>query len=248
MATEETVSAIAKALGEADEIPLAQIAGVVQALGEEQARTLLTETLEIEGKGGMMLPDGSRKRSPGGVFFFLSRQRLSVDDKHRIFRAPKPAKPPSSSAPETSPFPRRRVIEVAPARPAPASRPPRPGFLPPELPVAVKRVKVREAIQQALTALPAEDQYGLLLDFLADLHERLGYRVPESQRTPSVFESADASRRRHGRAAVVAASDPRTGVGPHLDERASREPGGAERAQASRGQPLEAQLTPRFEC
>jgi Phosphorylated adapter RNA export protein, RNA-binding domain len=188
MATEETVSAIAKALGEADEIPLAQIAGVVQALGEEQARTLLTETLEIEGKGGMMLPDGSRRRSPGGVFFFLSRQRLSVDDKHRIFRAPKPAKPPSSSAPETSPFPRRRVIEVAAARPAPASRPPRPGFLPPELPVAVKRVKVREAIQQALTALPAEDQYGLLLDFLADLHERLGYRVPESQRTPSVFD------------------------------------------------------------
>jgi hypothetical protein len=183
MATEETVSTIAKALGESDEIPMGQIAGVVRVLGEEPSLKLLEETREIESKGGMMLPDNSRRRSIGGVFFFLARQKLSQDDKLAIFRAAKPAKPASSPAGEDSTrFPRRRVIDVAPARPSPA-RAPRPGFLPPELPVAVRRVKVREAVQTSLSSLPSEDQYGVLLDLIAELHDQLGYRVPESQRS-----------------------------------------------------------------
>jgi hypothetical protein len=186
MATEDTVSTIAQALGESDEIPLGQISGVVRALGEELSRKLLEETLQIEAKGGMMLPDNSRKRTPGGVFFFLARQKLSQEDKLAIFRAAKPAKPAAPSAPEVSPFPRRRVIDVAPARPM-QTRAPRPGFLPPELPVAVRRVKVREAVQAALSALPAEDQYSVLLDIMAELHDKLGYRVPESQR-PHAFD------------------------------------------------------------
>src|SRR5678810_1201687 len=94
MATEETVSTIAKALGESDEIPLGQISGVVRALGEELCLKLLAETQDIEAKGGMMLPDNSRKRTMGGVFFFLARQKLSQEDKLAIFRA---AKPKSSS-------------------------------------------------------------------------------------------------------------------------------------------------------
>lgn len=181
MATEETVSTIAKALGESDEIPLGQIGGVVRVLGEELSLKLLEETREIENKGGMMLPDNSRKRSIGGVFFFLARQKLSHEDKLAIFRAPKPAKPASASGADSTRFPRRRVIDVAPARPAPG-RPPRAGFIPPELPVAVRRVKVREAVQSSLSSLPNEDQYAVLLDLIAELHDRLGYRVPESQR------------------------------------------------------------------
>jgi len=186
MATEETVSTIAKALGESDELPVTQITGVVRVLGEELSLKLLEETKQIESKGGMMLPDNSRKRTPGGVFFFLARQKLSQEDKLIIFRAPKPAKAPASEqpAPSESRFPRRRVIDVAPSRPL-SNRPPRPGFIPPELPVAVKRVKVKETLVGALGSLPAEDQYSLLLDILAELHDRLGYRVPESQR-PSV--------------------------------------------------------------
>jgi hypothetical protein len=188
MATEETVSTIAKALGESDEIPLGQIAGVVRALGDELCLKLLAETQQIEAKGGMMLPDNSRKRTLGGVFFFLARQKLSQEDKLAIFRAPKPAKPASTRSEESTPFPRRRVIDVAPARPPSSSaRSPRVGFLPPELPVAVRRVKVREAIQSSLTNLPADDQYGVLLDLIAELHEKLGYRVPESQR-PQAFD------------------------------------------------------------
>lgn len=186
MATEDTVSTIAKALGESDEIPVGQISGVVRSLGEELSLKLLEETQQIEAKGGMMLPDNSRKRTAGGVFFFLARQKLSHEDKLAIFRAPKPAKPASTPAPEVSAFPRRRVIEVAPARPM-QTRAPRPGFLPPELPVAVRRVKVREAVQSALASLPAEDQYSVLLDLMAELHDKLGYRVPDSQR-PHAFD------------------------------------------------------------
>jgi hypothetical protein len=186
MATEDTVSTIAKALGESDEIPLTQIRGVVGVLGEEVSLKLLEETKQIEDKGGMMLPDNSRKRTPGGVFFFLARQKLSHEDKLVIFRAPKPVKAPVSertAQADANRFPRRRVIDVAPSRPT-SNRPPRPGFLPPELPVAVRRVKVREAIQTSLGSLPQEDQYSVLLDIMAELHDRLGYRMPEAPRAP----------------------------------------------------------------
>jgi hypothetical protein len=184
MATEETVSTIAKALGESDEVPLFQITGVVRVLGEETAQKLLAETQEIEKNGGMMLPDGSRKRTPGGVFFFLARQKLSQADKLAIFRPPKEPKAPSSSAGGENRFPRRRVIDVAPARPATPARSPRAGFVPPELPIAVKRVKAREHALAAVAGLPLEEQYAVLVELLAELHDKLGYRVPESQRTP----------------------------------------------------------------
>ncbi len=76
MATEDTVNTIAKALGEVDEQPMTQITGVVKALGDETSLSLLEETKRIEASGGMMLPDNSRKRTPGGVFF-SSRARSS---------------------------------------------------------------------------------------------------------------------------------------------------------------------------
>ena len=188
MATEETVSTIAKALGESDEVPLFQIAGVVRVLGEDTAQKLLAETQETEKNGGMMLPDGSRKRTLGGVFFFLARQKLSQADKLAIFRPPKEPKAPSSATSDANRFPRRRVIEVAPARPAaPVARTPRTGFVPPELPLAVRKVKAREHALAAVAGLPLEDQYGVLVEVLAELHDKLGYRVPESQR-PAPFE------------------------------------------------------------
>lgn len=186
MATDETVSTIAKVLGESEEIPLSQIAGVVRALGEDTARTLLDETKEIEAKGGMMLPDNSRKRSAGGVFFFLARQKLSRDDKLAIFRPPKEPKSstsvPSAPQSESSPFPRRRVIEVAPSSRTPQSRPPRSGgFVPPDLPDAVRRVRAREGVLSAVSGLPRETQYDVLLEVIAELHDQLGYRTPESR-------------------------------------------------------------------
>jgi hypothetical protein len=144
MASDQTINIIAKALGEADEGPLAQIKAVVDNLGDQACLTLLAETEKIEKAGGLMRGDGSGRRSPGGVFFFLARQRLPRDIRAAIFNdkkprdpnapksAPAPAKsttagasagaaaPPSSS----SGLPRRRVFEVVPAsKPAPTVAP-----------------------------------------------------------------------------------------------------------------------------
>jgi hypothetical protein len=137
MASEQTINTIAKALGEADEGPVEQIKAVMDNLGEQACLTLLAETDKIEKAGGLMRGDGSGRRSPGGVFFFLARQRLPRDVRAAIFndkkprdpRAPastppaaKPAKPGAASAavPPSGGLPRRRVFEVVPAsKPSP---------------------------------------------------------------------------------------------------------------------------------
>jgi len=78
---------IAAQLGETERGPLGQVGRVVGRLGADQARTFLTRTQEIEAAGGLMLPDGSRRRTPGGVFFHLVRadDNLSREDRLYIF-------------------------------------------------------------------------------------------------------------------------------------------------------------------
>ena len=100
MASDQTINTIAKALGEADEGPLAQIKAVVDNLGDQACLTLLAETEKIEKAGGLMRGDGSGRRSPGGVFFFLARQRLPRDVRAAIFNDKKPRDP---NAPKSAP-------------------------------------------------------------------------------------------------------------------------------------------------
>lgn len=189
MATaEDTVSQIAKTLGEVEEIPLFQITGIVRVLGEEGAQALLKETLDIEKGGGMLLADGTRRRSPGGVFFQLARRKLPAEEKKNIFREKKaeaeaapassrtpsvaPSQPPAPLGADASRFTRRRVVEVVAPR-APG-RPAKPGtFSPPELPSALTRARIRQQVTQAVAPLPIEEQYHLLLDLLADIHDRV---------------------------------------------------------------------------
>ena len=75
---------IADQLGETDAEPRAQIERVVEVCGAETAQTVLDETLATEAAGGLTVPDGSRRRTPGGVFFHLLRQRIDRDDWKRI--------------------------------------------------------------------------------------------------------------------------------------------------------------------
>jgi len=196
MATEDTISHIAKSLGEVDEIPLSQITGIVRVLGEEGALSLLAETSDIEKGGGMMLADGTRRRSPGGVFFQLARRKLPADEKKIIFREKKPesspadAPPPSStSGSDASRFPRRRVVEVVPARGSAPLRPKQSGaggFQPPELPSALTRARIRQQVTQAVAPLPLEEQYHLLLDLIADIHDRVqGGSSQQSSNNPA---------------------------------------------------------------
>ncbi len=84
-ANSTVVVAIAGQLGETAAGPRHQIARIVDELGEERARALLAEALAIEGRGGLLLPDGSRRRTPGGVFFHLVRTQASPEEVGRIF-------------------------------------------------------------------------------------------------------------------------------------------------------------------
>ena len=64
----ETANMIAARLGETEESVCQQFVSIVKALGRTQAHALFEQTLQIEQNGGMMLPDHSRRRTPGGVF------------------------------------------------------------------------------------------------------------------------------------------------------------------------------------
>ncbi|MBZ0294971.1 MAG: hypothetical protein K8L99_20580 [Anaerolineae bacterium] len=80
------VQRISKALKETDRKPQIQIAKIVRICGLEFADAVLAETLEIEESGGMMLMDGSRRRTTGGIFFYLCRQKLEPPIRDQIFQ------------------------------------------------------------------------------------------------------------------------------------------------------------------
>jgi hypothetical protein len=69
---QETAAMIADELGETEKIPRAQIVTIVRGLGRTQARRLLQQALDLEANGGMMVLDGSRRRTLGGIYFHLA--------------------------------------------------------------------------------------------------------------------------------------------------------------------------------
>ena len=77
-----TASAIAKVLHESCHVLLAR---ALKVLGQERCVELLAEALTIEHQGGLWLKDGSRKRTLGGVFLELCRERSTPEEKRKIF-------------------------------------------------------------------------------------------------------------------------------------------------------------------
>jgi len=82
---EQLVAQIAMTLGETDLAAIRQLRRIVRHTEAERALTWLTEALAIETAGGQMLPDGSRRRTPGGVYFRLVRQQLTPQERSLIF-------------------------------------------------------------------------------------------------------------------------------------------------------------------
>jgi hypothetical protein len=72
-ARDQAAKEIATRLGETELGALQQIMKVVDFLGREKAQQLLQETMTIEANGGMPTLDGTRRRSPGGVFLWLAK-------------------------------------------------------------------------------------------------------------------------------------------------------------------------------
>ena len=77
-----TVLEIAKQLNE----PNTELIGkIVNAIGIERVSEYLQKTLTIEAEGGMMTRDGERRRTPGGVFFYVVKDNLSKAEQKQIF-------------------------------------------------------------------------------------------------------------------------------------------------------------------
>jgi hypothetical protein len=74
---------IADALGETTNKPRRQIKQIVELCGVDFSRELFAETMQTEANGGLNLPDGSRRRTAGGVFFLLARTKIS-DEAHKV--------------------------------------------------------------------------------------------------------------------------------------------------------------------
>jgi hypothetical protein len=76
---------LAETLSERDPTPLKQIRRILQTLGAERTQAFVAQALDIEAAGGMLLPDGSRKRTLGGVFFRLVRDQVSEEERRSIW-------------------------------------------------------------------------------------------------------------------------------------------------------------------
>src|SRR5712691_8160076 len=82
-----TVDTLAEALQEPNRPLLTQ---VLRTLGQDRCAAILADTLTCESNGGMLTKDGTRRRTPGGVFFQLVRERATPQERRRLFPSPAP--------------------------------------------------------------------------------------------------------------------------------------------------------------
>src|SRR6516164_5662256 len=95
---ELTVNHLADVLQEPNRPLLRQ---VLRTLGQDRCAALLVDALQCEANGGMRTMDGTRQRTPGGVFFQLVKERTTARERRRLF--PRPAAPHSPVQQQTQP-------------------------------------------------------------------------------------------------------------------------------------------------
>ncbi len=110
-------------LQESEKIPLRQIEAIIMLCGTNFVEALLKETEEIEANGGIMTTDGKRRRTKGGVFFYLARFRMSRELRRIVYNR-KGQMPDPDATP--NPQPQQPALEVtdAPMSKATGSNPP----------------------------------------------------------------------------------------------------------------------------
>ncbi len=117
-----TVDHLAAVLQEPN-VPL--LRQVLRVLGADRTTALLAEALQREAAGGMLTHDGTRWRTPGGVFFQLIKEQASPQERRRLF--PYTAPPHQQGQPERSsqaPPPVLTWDEVSPIIQTLATQPP----------------------------------------------------------------------------------------------------------------------------
>jgi PHAX RNA-binding domain len=110
---------IADQLGESAAAPRAQLRRMLQTIGPERTQAFVTQALEVEATSGMLLPDGSRRRTLGGVFFRLARDHVSEAERRAIWpyqartgRKQQAARQADQAIPQLPPFQWEQVDEV----------------------------------------------------------------------------------------------------------------------------------------
>jgi hypothetical protein len=73
---------IADALKEEEGQAREKIAAIVERCGLDFAQDIFEQTLAVEEQGGLMVRDGSRRRTVGGVFFYLVKDRLKREKRY----------------------------------------------------------------------------------------------------------------------------------------------------------------------
>jgi len=111
---EEVAAMIADALGETEEGAYKSILHILRSVGRTHARELLSMTLQTEEHGGLMLPDGSRRRTPGGVFFYLAYSIGKTKSGRPLQRQWNPVKMPKQTQPQSQAEPKKPFKQPIP--------------------------------------------------------------------------------------------------------------------------------------
>jgi len=76
---------IAATLGESADTPVQQIKLILEQMGNAFVEELLTEVEKIEANGGLQTDDGTRRRTKGGVFFYLAKGKMPTEARQVVF-------------------------------------------------------------------------------------------------------------------------------------------------------------------
>ncbi len=76
---------ISEALGETSPKPVAQIGQLIEKCGLPFVEKIMAETEAIEAEGGLLTHDRKRRRSKGGVFFYLAKGQMDAGLRAQIF-------------------------------------------------------------------------------------------------------------------------------------------------------------------
>jgi hypothetical protein len=98
------IVAIAAGLNEPNIELLNRVASVI---GIAEMQTLFQRTQEIEAAGGMLTVRGNRRRTPGGVYFFLVKEIMTPEQEEAVFgdQNVNPAQPRRKPQPKVRPEP-----------------------------------------------------------------------------------------------------------------------------------------------
>ncbi|XP_013193540.1 phosphorylated adapter RNA export protein [Amyelois transitella] len=80
--TEDSIDGVASDIAvKLDEEKKDLIARIVQVIGAHKAMEIYKETQRVEADGGMLVVNGTRRRTPGGVYFFLLKRDVDISQE-----------------------------------------------------------------------------------------------------------------------------------------------------------------------